>query len=617
MAAWIEKVQQEFKDRQDYAEWRKSEDGVKDASFDDFLSTYKVGWRERIEQKKQARLAKEAKEREERLAKEAKERAERAARIAAEKRRAPIDRYWNRIACLNVTNVICRLGKDGRVWNPYRGNNQKDDYLADWCGPRQNLSKEDVEAGESILEAFGTKCMPNAYAHYEKCRDTAKEISEVFNETFGTSYGRLAKAYWNAVKTPPQGWTSFVKTLTAYSTARTRYFRAKDELIHYYTLWKLDAIDQEHLLLEDRQPLSVWLLEPLYGMNLCIPNAKELNAKELEFAAKYMPETHAVVGRMLTEYKEIARLLIEFWAEEKKFDGVRCEFAEIALLEKIRGLASLVSDSNTAIQELKLEYQTMLKQANEIAEKDHSMALNLQSLEKIAKTYVRKRMATPLISDDLWLNKIAKIDVLRPWHFRAMGFLGAFNGDGAFDDMKWVGYQEHIRWTEVDAPDLGYLIPDILKEMDVCRRVDAHGEGRDRYSSRSPGFSGSGYPLMYYDIPSDALFARNIVYFKDYDGRKELIEAARPDNYGYRRGKVRTSNFESIFCQCLKELTDGMRFVVKDSRKVGGWWAHGSGSLRDIFIFDVVYYEDQEEYWGKTRDEYMSSETIKIERASR
>ena len=73
---------------------------------------------------------------------------------------------------------------------PVGTDEEADLYWADFAEMSTRVStsprfaEADEAQGEGVLEAFGTQYLPNAYAHYQEVRATAKEREQLLKENF-------------------------------------------------------------------------------------------------------------------------------------------------------------------------------------------------------------------------------------------------------------------------------------------------------------------------------------------------------------------------------------------------------------------------------------------------
>lgn len=522
------------------------------------------------------------------------------AKVRVENSKKRLEQYWRDIAEYNVSNVIWSA-KDGvKLVNPYRTGDAYN-WLASWVDARKKIVQEDYLAGESTLEEFGEKYMPNAYANFEKTRDAAREIAAVFSENF-SNCGPLIENYRVYIKEVteirrykssracksklPVEWSSFVKTLSAYSHARTQYFRRKDELSHYMLMWKAGALGAEDLAKIDSTPINVWLLEPMYDVTLSVSKRKTPDAKVVEFASKYLPESYRTISRLEESYEVTSKLFAEMESLEEKLDVVRFEMSDIAVREKLNNLVAELEKAYSKLYELKVEYLTMLNEADKIAKADQGLADRLKKFAKADNEYIRQRALGPIVGSTS-MQSFYPADVLLRWHFIALGFCEAsgFRCDtdrGLRDDGVRAknGFEKITRanpsretWG-IDSPNLRPWIDPILLQLElVC---PAGIDGRNMYWHDKHG---DGQPLIYLDIPFGALFETEIGYYvahatrerhKEYEG-KMLAIGDRRRHFGGMENMSFTemsANLRGAFCARLDDMYVDKKFRVVDMRSL-------------------------------------------------
>lgn len=367
-------------DRKEYAEWQNSDDNVRGASLEDFFAKHKTGWRERAEQKKQIRLANEAKEREIARQKAA----------AAELRRQRGERIAE-IASAYLEAIRAKYERGDKFICPFPrykgkrelGNRQKPDWLKTWTGPRLGLSEEDKLAGEALLAEFGTKYLPNAYANYEKRKDAAAELQQVFNEEFPEP--------WAIKETDPK-WNAFNKVLEKLAKARTEFFLCHDELCHYWLMLRLGVVSDAELAEADAQPLAVSLLpENVLRARYAWSNVEPMKAKITDFAAKYAPESSAVYQKLEREFKELDALLQEVAKQRQQMDDARFHRVHAAAVAKRNELAREMNALSLAFQTWSADHRFTVKSSEDVAKCDHAMALQLTHFVETLPGYIKDK----------------------------------------------------------------------------------------------------------------------------------------------------------------------------------------------------------------------------------
>lgn len=376
MNGWRERAQEKRSKRlarEEYRQWLGSDDAVKDTSYQEFQSKYKTGWRERAEQKKQIRLAKEAKEREIARRKAA----------AAELRRQRDERIAG-IASAYLKAIRARYADGEKFVCPFpRKAGKNADWLKTWMEPRLELTEEDKLAGEALLAEFGTKYLPNAYANYEKRKDAAAELQQVFNEEFPEPW---------AIKDTNPKWNAFNKVLEKLAKVRTEFFLCHDELCHYWLMWRLGVASDKELAEADAQPLAVALLaENVHRVGYELVKAVPMEAKVSDFAAKYAPESSAVYQKLEREFKELGTLLHEVFKQHRQMDDVRFDRVLAAAVAKRNELAREMNALSKNLQAWHMDHRTTEKTAEDVAKCDRAMALRLKPFVASLPGYIRDK----------------------------------------------------------------------------------------------------------------------------------------------------------------------------------------------------------------------------------
>lgn len=339
-----------------------------------------------------------------------KERAER----KAERVKTAIEAYWTWIYENNSRLII--HGSDD-------GGDELRQMLKNWVSSRFNLTTEEQERGNALLEEFGSKYMPNAYASYEKARERAQEMQQMFNENFPEA---LPPAEKDARYIP------YCKVIKGLAKVRGIYFRKRDELCHFYLMHKANAISAAELAKVDGSPICIWLLEemPFGRMPLArFTMSTKGRDKVVEFAQKRTPETYSVLKRIQEEWEETVTLYTELVNESRLMDAVRFELSVIACCEKANYIVMMLGTYiDMKLQTLQVEYATMEKDAEAIAKWDHENALKLTKFAEMMPSYVADRTKGPLIAANSKMSEFFPCDDIRLWHLHATGCLG--NGPG-------------------------------------------------------------------------------------------------------------------------------------------------------------------------------------------
>ena len=136
------------------------------------------------------------------------------------------------------------------------------------------------EEGKRIVETFGEESMPNWYARYEKARDTALELEQVFKETFPQPIGEDDAVY-----------SAYQKLLLKMNDAREKFRIEIENLAYFYFRVKAGVLTSEKLAASNE--LSRYSISFPGFVYAPIQECKKLEAKQEDFAEKFMPSTYS------------------------------------------------------------------------------------------------------------------------------------------------------------------------------------------------------------------------------------------------------------------------------------------------------------------------------------
>ena len=287
--------------------------------------------------------------------------------------------------------------------------------------PRRKLSEEEKNAGKAKLEEFGTQFLPNAYSNYEKIRDQATEIQQMFNEEFPDPF---------SLKEDSPKWNTYTKLLKGLMKVRLQTFRRHDELCHFYLLHKVGALSGADLAKIDSGKISIWLYEEnrdfiqFSNPERDVPTLAKLEDKVRTFAEKQAPETFAFYQRCAEERGATQKLLGELLSDVRIMDITRFELPVVACREKIDFITQTLNALTADFQAWQVEYKTMEKDAATIADLDHKTALKWKGFVELLPSYVKERSNGPMIAANSPMNKYYPCDRIQIWHLNALGFLG-------------------------------------------------------------------------------------------------------------------------------------------------------------------------------------------------
>ena len=477
--------------REEYRQWLGSDDGVKDATYETFQSKYRTGWRERAEAKKKIRLVREAKKRA----------IARRKAVAAELRRQR-DGWIAGIASADLKAIRSQYADGDKYVCPFpRKTGKNADWLKTWTGPRLDLSEEDKLAGEALLAEFGAKYLPNAYANYEKVKDRAAELQQVFNEEFPEP--------WTLKETNPK-WNAFNKVLEKFARVRTDLFLCHDELCHYWLMWRLGVMSDAELAEADAQPLAVRLLpENVVRAGYELLMVEPMEAKVADFAAKYAPESAAVYQKLAREFEELNTLLTEVFKQHQQMDDVRFDRVLAAAVAKRNEIVCRMFALSQDLQAWHMDHRTMEKTSEDVAKCDHAAALQLKPFVASLPGYIKDKgcgrvipasdmVAIPggrfvMTKDDKKLTvsvsafRMQRTEVTQLQWMTVMGNNPSrFKGpDRPVENVSWDDCQEFIkRVSAIDGAQ--YRLPKEAEWEYACRAGSTGAWGKRKNGEEGP-----------------------------------------------------------------------------------------------------------------------------------
>lgn len=472
----------------EYNLWVASDDCVRlpdsfePVSLEEFESTYRQGWRERAETKKKKRLEKAAecaKAESARLAKEAAERAEQA-RLSLFEKTVEHD-----LAAIKKCYAGGARYEDPFLGGRERYRNKQFDWLSEWTAPRLELTEADALAGEALLSEFGTKYLPNAYANYEKKRDAAAELQQVFNEEFAEPW---------TIKNTSLKWNLFNKVLERFVKARTEYFMCHDELCYYWMRCRLGVLSADDFAQIDAQKIAVRLLPENFScIGYTIVKRLKLEENDADFAAKYAPESYAVYQRLEQDWKLTDALINEVGNQRVLLDAVRFDRAWYNTVFKCNDLVREMNALAVDFQTWHLDHRTMEKTAEDVAKCDWERAKGLKPFADSLMTYVRERTLERVISGLEMVSipsqrvKIQRTEVTQMQWMIVMGNNPSkhIQPDCPVENVSWDDCQRFIKTLKA-MDGVKYRLPEEAEWVYACCAGDAEDWGYRRNGEEGP-----------------------------------------------------------------------------------------------------------------------------------
>lgn len=358
----------------------------------------------------------------------------------------------------------------------------------------------------AMIEAFAEEKMPNASVSYEKAKERAMELQQVYNEDFPSPASDSSDKY-----------PAYCKLLDRLSKARTAYHRAYKEIAHFYFQYKFGIVTQDELVTIDEKPIIVDIdkFDSLPNW----PNHETLEEKESAFAAKYMPESYATYQLFLKEYDELSRVYLEAQVEREQANAFLDKAFEVAnhkgvdLTENINKLTSEFID-------LYMQHRMGDKDSEALAKIDHQRAEGLRQIADRLPTRVReetliaideKRLASyfgVMASDMVKIPgrnfKMQRTEVTQRQWEAIMGDNPSSDKDYRLpaDNISWNDAQEFIKrlnnkWRE-SGVNVCYRLP-TEQEWEYCCRAGSKGD----WGKRANGQEGPLDVMGWYSDNSD------------------------------------------------------------------------------------------------------------------
>lgn len=393
--------------QKEYEEWKDSEDGSAFVSLEEFESKYKLGWRNRVGEKAKERLSQELSD------------AKAAEQLSIEERQRKRTELINGVIENDLKLIRESYSKGKRFTCIYPRDNLNHDWLSTWTNARLQLSEGDKLAGDALLDEFGSKYLPNAYANYEKLREQVVELQQVFNEEFPEP--------WSIKNSSPK-WNAFNKVLEKFAKIRTEYFYCHDELCNYWMKKKFNVLSAVDFAKIDSQKLSVQLLPENVAQNsYTFLKINLIESKVADFVMKYAPECFSLFQNFEHEEHEMKAVLAEVERQRLQMDDIRYDRTLDAAVFKLNDLARMLNELSTAFQMWYVDYRAMEKSSDDIAKCDLELARALKPFKDSLPTYVKDRVFGPVIpaSDMIeipgWQFKMQRYEVSQMQWMIVMG----------------------------------------------------------------------------------------------------------------------------------------------------------------------------------------------------
>ena len=356
-----------------------------------------------------------------------------------------------------------------RLYREYMGGNHNSEKP--WrrlTGPRTDISDEKERLGNARLEEFGMRCLPNAYANYVKERDRAAEMQWRFNDELPDPF---------AIGESDPKWNSHTNLLRGLMEARTQSLRRRDELCHYYLMHKVGALSAADLAKIDSDTIAIWLYEENRGRVCFADGGVELRTSAMldgearAFAESRASRTYDIYKKCECERRETLRLLDELLADARIMDVTRFELPVVACREKIDFLVQ-------TLNELGADVRTWMAgcDAAAVEEMDGKTGLKWKGFVELMPRYLKDRANGPMIAANSAMNKYYDCDVVREWHWYALGFQPAYHLYMNHSSVKRNGYDQRETFARMVA-DCEWSLLTIGEKLDQPTCISGMDDG--------------------------------------------------------------------------------------------------------------------------------------------
>ena len=233
------------------------------------------------------------------------------------------------------------------------------------------LKDANSEKGEGMLEAFGTRYMPNAYDYYEKVRATAIEREQKLKENFPNG------ATWSNADV-------YEKIRKATVKAVAEYFRRRDELCHFYLVHKAGILNDADLAKIDEARICVMLpqiRDTISGIPGYYESAATMKAEDLDFARRFKPESFSIYERLKAQLEEGIKDYKALQADARILDAVRGDGDLAPLAIRLDDILKTLRRYITITGKEKLLHDVDDISAEQLADSDGKSGVELREFE--------------------------------------------------------------------------------------------------------------------------------------------------------------------------------------------------------------------------------------------
>ncbi len=316
-----------------------------------------------------------------------------------------------------------------------------------------------AEKGEGLLEAFGTRYMPNAYAAYQKARETAKEREQLLRENIP-----------NGRESDSTGGGLYDKIAKNTAKAVAEMLRHHDELCHFFVLHRAGGVTDEQLAEIDSAKIAV----RLPGESLVIGEGKGTvktpTAEELTFAAKYLPEIHQANQTLRNDLDAKERDYAALRADAIAMDAARTWDVFCALSWQLWTIRHQINNIPPLLKEERLLHAVGDRTSEQLADIDQKKSLAIREFRKTLPDAMSFN-GIPVSLETFALIPgrdflLAKTEVTQEEWQSLMGFIP---GEGRYRPCFFKGANNPVQYVSQE------LCQEFVKRLNAATGIKTYG----------------------------------------------------------------------------------------------------------------------------------------------
>lgn len=237
---------------------------------------------------------------------------------------------------------------------------------------KPRIENVDTVQSEKMLEAFGIRYMPNAYARYQETRAKALELEQTVVNTFPRGQA-----------SDPTGGEMFGKAAKRLAIAVAKMFREHDELCFFLLLHQAGIFPETVLAKYDTSPISISLdLKEDAWPDDTPESLPALSPEDATFGTKHMPETFSALQNLSSLFEDGAKQYRELRQTALALDAVRAHRNLDLLRTRLEEIKKEWEAQRVALSVLRMKHALGEENTSTISDIDRKSAFDIQSYAK-------------------------------------------------------------------------------------------------------------------------------------------------------------------------------------------------------------------------------------------